>query len=157
MIAVELSEDFIKLAEVSSVTGKREITRLAKLPIASEDEFALTPRRQVRLNMPRHLVTVRFLKFPSTDDNEIKKMVKIESLKHVPYADEDVVSGYRIIEKLTDGYSNILIAVAQAEAVRKEVDILKKAGMTVESVALGAETLLLWYLDAHQTDKDISV
>ena len=107
--------------------------------------------------MPRHLVTVRFLKLPSTDDNEIMKMVKIESPKHVPYADEDVVSGYRIIEKLKDGYSNILIAVAQAEAVRGEVDILKKAGMIVESVSLGSEALLLWYLDAHQFDKDISV
>ena len=107
--------------------------------------------------MPRHMVTVRFLKLPSTDDAEIKKMVKIESLKHVPYADEDVVSGYRIIEKFPDGYSNILIAVAQAEAVRKEADILKNAGMAVGSVALGSETLFLWYLDAHPADKDLTV
>ena len=114
-------------------------------------------RSRVRLNMPRHLVTVRFLKLPSTDDAEIKKMVKSESLKHVPYADEDVVSGFRIIEKLTDGYSNIMIAVAQAEAVRREADILKRAGMTVESVSLGSETLLLWYLGAYQADSDISV
>jgi len=32
-------------------------------------------------------------------------MAKIESLKHVPYSDEDIVSGYRIIEKMDDGYS----------------------------------------------------
>ena len=107
--------------------------------------------------MPRHLVTVRFLKLPSTNDDEIKKMVRIESLKHIPYADEDVVSGHRIIEKLADGYSNVLIAVVQADMVRQEVDIFKKAGIAVESVALGSETLLLWYLDNRPADEDIPV
>lgn len=107
--------------------------------------------------MPRHLVTVRFLKLPSTDDSELSKMVKIESLKHVPYADEDTVSGYRIVERLADGYSNVLIAVAQAEAVRGEIDILNNAGLIVESVSLGSEALLLWYLCGHKAEAGVSV
>ncbi len=94
---------------------------------------------------------------PSTDDGEISKMVRIESLKHVPYADEDIVSGYRIVEKRADGYSNVLIAVAQAEAVRRQIDILHKAGLTVESVSLGSEALLLWYFDSRKREEGVSV
>ncbi len=104
------------------------------------------PRGRAALNIPRHLVTVRFLKLPSSDDNEIRKMAGIEALKHVPYADEDIVSGCRIIGKSGDGYSDVMIAVAQADTVKNQVDILRKAGLSVEFASLGSETLLLWYL-----------
>ena len=165
-VSIEMGENFIKLAEVASSHGKREIVKLVKRPLAPETavediknifQSLNIPHSQVRLNIPRHLVTVRFLKLPSTDDNEIKKMVRIEALKHVPYADEDVVSGYRIIEKQNDGYSNILIAVTQADTVRSQLDVLKRAGLSVESVSLGSETLLLWYLASRKSEENITV
>jgi Tfp pilus assembly PilM family ATPase len=76
-------------------------------------------KHNIRLNIPRHLVTVRFVKLPSTDEAEIKLMAGSEALKHVPYADEEIVSCHRVIEKTADGYSNVMIAVAQADTVRK--------------------------------------
>jgi len=103
------------------------------------------------------MVTVRFLKLPSTDENEIRKMAGIEALKHVPYADEDIVSGCRIIEKSGDGYSDVMIAVAQADTVGRQAEILKKAGITAESAALGSETLLLWYLSLNRSEGESPV
>ncbi len=164
---VELGENFIKVAEVVLSKGKREIARLVKRPFraseAGETDEALEvrnifeslniPHHPVRLNIPRHLVTVRFIKLPSTSEDEIRKMTRIESLKHVPYSDENVVSGYKIIERMPDGYSNVLIAVAQADTIQREADILKKAGLFVESVSLGSETLLLWYLAAREAEE----
>jgi len=147
---------------VSASQGKTVVTRLIKRPIALQDEERCAgeikdvfeslkiEHARVRLNIPRHLATVRFLKLPSIDESEIAGMVKTESLKHIPYADEDVVSGYRIIEKFDDGYSNVLIAVMQAEGVRKTVGLLKRAGATVESAHLGSETLLLWYFASRE-------
>lgn len=146
--------------------GRKEIVRLVKRPLTSGDPAAEIKtifaslgisQHQVSLSIPRHLVTVRFLKLPSTDEEEIRKMARIESLKHVPYGDEDIVSGYRIIEKLPDGYSRVLIAVTQAETVRKELDTLERAGLLVEHVSLGSETLLLWYLSARDAEEDAVV
>ena len=160
-----MGENSIKLAEAVFSKGRREIVRLIKRPLPQEESVkeiksifeSLKIRRQVRLNIPRHFVTVRFVKLPSTSEEEIRKMVKIEALKHVPYADEDTVSGYRLIEKQDDGYSNVLIAVAQAETVRREMSLLKKAGLTIESVSLGSETLLLWYFTARTVEEKAAV
>ena len=167
-ISVEIGEDSIKIAEAVISKGRTEIVRLMKRPASLNDEGAAEeikkileslniPHRQARLNIPRHLITVRFLKLPSTDDDEIRKMVRIESLKHIPYADEDIVAGYRTVEKLDMGYSNVLIAVTQADTVRKEIELLKKAGLAIESVSLGSETLLLWYLAVREGEEDSAV
>ncbi|MFA5143370.1 MAG: pilus assembly protein PilM [Candidatus Omnitrophota bacterium] len=166
-----MGEGFIKIAEIAVLRDRKEVVRLVKRPVAQDKAAAdiksifdslNISHRQVYLNIPRHLVTVRFLKLPSTDAEEIRKMARIESLKHVPYGDEDIVSGCRIIERLPDGYSKVLIAVTQAETVRKELEILKAAGITVDAAALGSETLLLWYLacgaaGADSTDLIVNV
>jgi hypothetical protein len=99
-------------------------------------------------------VTVRFLRIPSVDDEETGKIVKIESLKHVPYSDEEVACGYRVVEKSEDGYSNILLAIAQAGMVERLVNILKsgQAG-DVASVWLGSEALFSWYRSAAASEE----
>ncbi len=166
LVSVELGDGFIKLAETAFFQGKREVTRLIKRPLTTEDpageirgifESLKIPFGPVRLNIPRHLVTVRFLKLPSTDDGEIKKMARIESFKYVPYADEETISGYRIIEKQDDGYSRIMIAVAQADTALKKTELLKRASLSVEFISLGSETLLLWYLAAREPGDSLDV
>lgn len=160
-----MGDDSIKLAWAPELKGVRQTALALKKTIAVEnvseeikDIFtSLSIPRRVRLNIPRHLVTVRFLKLPSTDDAEIKKMAAIESAKHVPYADEEMVSGYRVIEKQEDGYSSVMIAVAQADGVRAQIQALTNSGLVVESVSLGSEALLLWYLAANPTPSDAVV
>lgn len=100
---------------------------------------------------------MRFLKLPSTDDNEIRKMARIESFKHIPYADEETISGCRIIEKQDDGYSRVMIAVAQAGTALKKTELLKRAGLSVEFISLGSEALFLWYLSAREAEDSLDV
>ncbi len=159
-VVAELGDGFIKCVETRLVKGKPDPVRLVKKPVDTKNAIEAVPalkkifegfdrsRRRVRLNIPRHLLTVRFLKLPSTDEVEIGKMVKMESLKYVPYADERIVAGYRIVEKLESGYSGVMIAVTKAENVESSMDLFRRAGVTVESVSLGSEALLLWYLSA---------
>ncbi|MDO8535928.1 MAG: hypothetical protein Q7S30_02840 [Candidatus Omnitrophota bacterium] len=110
------------------------------------------PRRIV-LNIPRHLVTARFLKIPSVDDREIDKIIKIESIKHLPYTDEKIVYGYRVTEKLEDGYSKVLLVIAQASAISEFTDILNKAAVGgIKSFALSSEALLSWYMLTREAE-----
>ena len=105
-----------------------------------------TPKK-VLLNIPRHLVTARFLKIPSVDNREIDKIIKIESVKHLPYTDEKIVYGYRVVEKLEDGYSNVLLVIAQASVVNNFLDILNKASVSgVRLFSLSSEALYSWYI-----------
>lgn len=153
---------------MEKLKGKKCATAFACMPINPGDpgsisaQIALAFRSlnlipgKVRLNIPRHMVTARYLKLPSIDDEEIKKIIKIESLKHLPYTDEDVISGYRIIEKLSDGYSKVLLIIAQAGAIKNYIDILNGAGVKeIDFVSLSSEALFLWHkITGEGEDKD---
>lgn len=115
--------------------------------------LCFTPKK-VLLNIPRHLVTARFLKIPSVDDREIDKIIKIESIKHLPYTDEKVIYGYRVIEKSEDGYSKVLLVIAQASVVNNFLDILKKASVSgVKLFSLSSEALYSWYALAGEAEE----
>ena len=86
-----------------TLKGKRHVTGLISEPVSGQDQDAVAEGikkaflslgfipQKVSLNIPRHLVTARFLKIPSVDDREIDKIIKIESIKHLPYTDEKVI------------------------------------------------------------------
>lgn len=163
-ISLEIGESFIKLAETQIIKGRRQVVRLMKKELSSKEDSAISEdikrlleslniiQPKVHLNVPRHLVTIRFLKLPSTDDEEIKKIIKTESLKHLPYTDEDILYGYRIVEKQEDGYSNVLLAIAQAAIVKRLITILKAAEADTGLISLGAEVLFLWYSLAKESE-----
>ena len=114
--------------------------------------------QKVQLNIPRHLVTVRFLKIPSTDDQEINKIIKIESIKHLPYTDEEAIYGYKIIERLEDGYSRVLLVIAQAGIINNFINILNNAAVSgIKSLSLSSEALFLWYMLAKEGREDETV
>ena len=155
---------------IKTSKGKREINSLIKKEFSSKDDKLIAEEikkflepfgissRKIFLNIPRHLVTVRLLKLPSTDEDEIVKIARIESLKRVPHANEDVITAHRIIEKFDDGYSRVLLVIAQSDVVKRPIDILKTAGIAdIEFIALGSESLFLWYQIAIKDKTEGSV
>ena len=150
---------------MENLKGKRLITGLIAKPLPAGDPIASAEEiksifqslksipRKIQINIPRHLVTARFLDIPSVDDHEISKIINIESIKHLPYTDEKIIYGYRIIEKREDGYSRVLLVVAQGSTINNFVNILNSAGIfEIKSLSLSSEALFLWYLlirEAH--------
>ena len=164
MISLEIGDDFIKLAE-ASFRKRQPIFRLIKKEFPSKEDNDISQeianlfkeynisQKRVFLNIPRHLVMTRVLHLPSINDNEIKNMAKIEAIKQMPYGDENITLGYRIIEKFKDGYSDILLAVIQASTINRLISILKKADLTIEKIALGSESLFGWYSVIRKKEK----
>ncbi|MCX5667988.1 MAG: pilus assembly protein PilM [Candidatus Omnitrophica bacterium] len=162
---MEIGEGLIRAVVAEALKGKRRITGLISESVSVQGPDAAAEAvkkiflslgfipRKVSLNIPRHLVTARFLKIPSVDDREIEKIIRIESIKHLPYTDEKVIYGYRVIEKLEDGYSNVLLVIAQASVVNNFLDILKKALVGgVRSFCLSSEALYYWYTMAGEAE-----
>lgn len=160
----------IKIAQTETLQGKKHVTVLMSKGLPSREPDAIAEiikdffqssgsmGRKIQLNIPRHLVTARSLKIPSIDDDEIGKIIKIESLKHLPYSDENVIYGYRIIEKLEDGYSKVLLVIAQANIIKSYTDVLKAAGLRgPQSLSLSSEALFLWYMLVMGEEEKVNV
>jgi Tfp pilus assembly PilM family ATPase len=167
---LEIGEGVITAAVVETLKGKRRVTGLISEYLSGQGmdaaveavkkiflSLGFTPKK-VLLNIPRHLVTARFLKIPSVDYGEIDKIIKIESIKHLPYTEEKVIYGYKVMERLEDGYSNVLLVIAQASIVNNYSDILKKASVNgVKLFSLSSEALCSWYALSREAEEKGSV
>ena len=169
-VSIEIDEGLIKIVEAQALKGKRLITGMISGPLPAGDPLASAEEmkriflslkfipRKIQINIPRHLVTASFIEIPSVDDHEISKMVSMESIKHLPYTDEKIVYGYRIIEKREDGYSRVLLVVAQGATISNFVNILNNAGIfEIRSLSLSSEALFLWHLLTRDGQKSGNV
>ena len=155
-VALQIGARYVKLCE-AAFYKKAPVCRLISQVISSKDDNDIS--REIRdlfnkfnirqnyvlLNVPRHLVMARLVSLPSTNDAEIKNMVKMESLKQVPYSGEEIITGFRIIEKLKNRYSNVLMALVEKSVINRLIGILKNADLSIEKIAVGSESLFDWF------------
>ena len=159
-VIVEVDSDRVKVVETLSSKGGRAISLIAQMPLPSREIAGLSdilkkifderriPARTAVFVVPRHYLTMRLIRVPSTDDREIGGMIEMESLKHVPYQGEGTVVGSKIIEKQSDGYSRVQFVMAQEQVVGRLAAAATPAGITVSRIAVGPEALAAWFLRA---------
>ncbi|UCB57151.1 MAG: pilus assembly protein PilM [Candidatus Omnitrophota bacterium] len=162
---LEIEGGYLKLAQARDVKGARRIVKLIvrKLPSQSEEDIvtALSDvRSQVKeglgrlvISIPRHKLTVRFLRFPTTSEKEIKGMVELQLTKELPFPKEDLSSDYLITERTKDGYAKVALAIAQRGVVENYLNILKRAHFEPERITFSAEAILGWCEAAFKQDR----
>lgn len=168
-LVIEIGDRRIRLAQVALLRGHPEILRLAGAEISAnqEDDAAQALRRLLDshhlqshcaiLNVPRRLTLMKFVKLPSTDAAEIRQLAKMEILRQMPYAEDEMIDAYKIIRTESDGYSLVLLVAVLKKTVNKMVEVLKSCALRVEKVALGAESLAFWFLENFSDLKDRNV
>ena len=156
MVIVEIGNDWLKVAEAKLVSSKLSINKLSFVKLAEiKDSVADAVSRvfrDLKLNknavfsiIPRHLVTVRILEFPSTDAKEIKDMINLQVGKQTPYSKEEIISTYRLIGSEKEGYTKVILSIARRKIVSDRVETLQKAGIDVDKVFLSSECLYYWF------------
>jgi Tfp pilus assembly PilM family ATPase len=167
----EIEGGFIKLAQAEDFRGSRKIVKLMVKKLASQSEKDVItalknildeikgPIEHLVISIPRHKVAVRFLSFPTVNEKEIEGMVKLQSVKELPYAKEEIVSDYLITERSKDGYSKIALTIVHQDVINEYLDILKKVNLEPERITFSTEAILNWYKVAfeHDKSKDCSV
>ncbi|MEI8176261.1 MAG: pilus assembly protein PilM [Candidatus Omnitrophota bacterium] len=161
MIILEFTNDRVKLLTMVRRGGRITLANLAKASIEgfSDAEIAGAVAdliRQARIKrgesviiaLPRYQMTVRNIRIPSVDDDEIAKMVDLQAVKQLPYAPDDLIWDHKVIEKRDDGYSDIFLAMVHRDIIDRYVGIAATCRLDVERILLRSETLLGWYIGA---------
>jgi len=162
---LDFSDSRIKALVVSYMKGEASVEKVETAPIKgdSEKEVAkqirslLARLKEIRslqyVSFPRHLVTIRTVRLPTVNVNEIQDMAELQAIKYVPYAREEVVVSYRILERSKDGYSKLILVLAQRKSVERYMAILNAASVRPEKMALNAEGLFEWFASLKMADK----
>ncbi|MCX7661185.1 MAG: hypothetical protein N2Z79_00700 [Candidatus Omnitrophica bacterium] len=161
-IVLEISEEKIRILKISerSILESQEKDILEKDKIAQEINELF---KRIRINretiiicLPRYLVTLRYLKIPSLDPQEIEKISHFQSSSFLPYPLEDLISGYSLInlDKL-EGYSYINLIVVHQNLILDLIrSIPPEFKNNIESIQLSSLGIYNWY--KTYKDKNIS-
>ncbi len=156
--AIEIGPCWLKVAQVERGSKAPQTIQLwaKEFPSSSDGEISQAIKnlfRDLRLNpnhlvssIPRESVTIRYLSLPSTKEAELREMVGFQASRQVPFNPEDLVYDYNVIGSPQEGYSWVMLAIAQKERVKRCLKLLQDAGLEPERIGLSAEALLDFYL-----------
>lgn len=130
--------DCVKLPSEEDRTIAKELGALLSKNKAEHSYFIAS--------FPRHLAVIKNIRLPAATDSEIKSMAELQAIKYLPYSKEEMVVSCKIINTTEEGYSDILLVLAQRKLVDKYVNIFKIAGINVNKIGLSSEGILNWYL-----------
>ncbi|MBN1869285.1 MAG: pilus assembly protein PilM [Candidatus Omnitrophica bacterium] len=158
---VEIGNDWLKILEYSfSFRGVSRASFVKLVQIKEPVVEALAKAfKNLKLDkegviacIPRHLVTVRILEFPSVDPKEIKDMVNLQVGKQTPYSREEIIFTYRPIHTQREGYTKVMLVIARRNIVNARIEALQKAGIEIEKVAVSSEGVYHWFSLAYASE-----
>jgi len=165
LTVIEFSAQRIKLAQSSFVKKRRIITRLFikdNIP-DSEHEFINALERIIKINhlkidnllisLDRSLVTIRFIKLPCVNEEEISNMAEWQAVKFLPYKIDEIVVSHQTIRVDADGFSHVILVIVPKSTIRKFTNICDVLKLHPRAITLSSEGLLKWYVD-FQSDAD---
>ncbi|MFA5319909.1 MAG: pilus assembly protein PilM [Candidatus Omnitrophota bacterium] len=130
---------------VASLTDEQIAVKTAEL----FNLHKISPGRTT-LCLQRSAVTVRNLHLPSQDPKEIAEMVELHMVRIVPYKKEEIIFSYRFLGVDEMGYGKVLLAIINIGAVRKQVNILEKAGLSIDRVSLSSYGVWKYAVTAYR-------
>ncbi len=153
---LEIGSGYVKLAQGQYFKGSRKIVKLIVKKLASHSEEDIIKvlktivaelkghLEHLAICIPRHKVTVRFLRFPTLNEKEIAGMVRLQSAKELPFAKEEIVSNYLVTERTKDGYAKVALVIVHLDVIRGYLDVLQKAGIEPERATFSSEAVRAW-------------
>src|SRR5207245_8119239 len=98
--ALELSGEWLKLAQVEVGAKVKRLLRLIARPVAPQEELSQTlvdlfktgmsSADSIVISIPRNLVTVRNLQLPTADPHELKAINDLQASTSTSYANESI-------------------------------------------------------------------
>ncbi len=148
---------WLKLLHAAGRTSHRTVTALLAHPVEGlSDDDILSWLRQackakgietgsVLVANPSHLTTARLFTLPSVDLAEIRDIVELQAEKHIPYAKEEILTDFQIVESDRTGYSRVLLVISHQDIVHRSLKLVDGVGWPLERVGFELEGLVNWF------------
>lgn len=155
---IEITDSHIKLFQalnqrqgnILRVCEVNEIAQFSDEQIVETLLKMLSPLKmrlgQVVAIIPRRLTILKQLELPSTDNDEIKKMINLQIPHQVPYSKEDIVLDHMVLEKKDSGHAKVLVVVAHRQEVTRYLQVFYKAGIHPHQLTLSSIGVTHWYV-----------
>ena len=151
LVGIDFSSNNLKLVHTRGSLNKKELVNILSRSISglSDDDIAKVINAsfsELRLKsysiidiIPSHLVITKNIEIPSVDPQEIREIINLQAGRHTPYSREDIIVGYIEIGTYKNSYTKILLVIVGRDIIKRQFEILHKAGLKLEMVLLASE------------------
>jgi Tfp pilus assembly PilM family ATPase len=150
IVAVEMGGDWFKFLHVTRTKTDVKVSKLVLKPASELEGLSRADllkvcglhglqKATVIACFPRQMVNVRLFDLPSGDPQEIADMIDLQIARQTPYSREEIVHDYRLIDSERDGYTRVMLMIAQLGQVRQRVRMLEELGLDVEAVTVSTD------------------
>ncbi len=164
VLAVNISPQRIKIAHARKGTDGEVIAQHLTQKTFSENadveisQFLMEACQTFKVNtksavciLSSPLFISKNVDMPSTDREEISKIVDLQAGRYTPYSRDEIVIDYICMETAGQYYTNVLLMIVNRQAVDRYFQIFEKAGLTIEKIAIAAEGMALAIDSADET------
>jgi len=109
---------------------------------------------EVVVAVPEALTTLRTFTLPATDPKEVRAIVELQAERYTPYAKEEILTDWVMLESGLSGYSKVLVVVVHQDVVHRALRLLQGMGWPLERVGFELEGLGHWLRGAIQPDDE---
>jgi len=177
---LQINEGFLKAIKCSGDKNRREFVglQLEALPADLDERGLVFKLKQllsrleyrdepVIVSLPRNQATCRYLKIPSTNDKEIKKIVNLQASRYLPYSADELITAYQVVSIERSGNSFVNLVIAHKDAIERYIRIsnelrAKKIAIVLSSfglcnlLMLEPGTVMILDLDFNQAELAIA-
>ena len=152
IVSIDLSTDNLRIAHATMVmSGKIKVSNLISrniLGLSNEDISDVIKKslNEIKVEnptvvsvIPSHLSITKNIEIPSLDPEEINGIINLQASRHTPYSREDIIVSYIKIGIYKGSYTRLLLVVVNRDKIRRQFDILERAGLRVVKVLFGPE------------------
>ena len=162
LTVIALDGQWLKLLQVEGPVRARKVMKILACPVqgVGPEEVQLRLKKalateevvpkDVLLANPTHLSTIRLFSLPSTDPKEIRDIVELQAEKHTPYAKEEILIDFKLLERERSGYSRVMLVIAHQDVIHRGVRLAEASAWTLERVGSELEGLVSWFGAVHQ-------
>lgn len=153
LVGIDFSGNKLKLVCANAFANKREVTNIisrditglsdvdiSKIVRSCVGELGLKNPKIINV-LPSHLVITKNIEIPSVDHNEIKEIINLQAGRHTPYSREEIIIDYIGIGTYKHSYTKILLVIVARSVVKRQFEILDRAGLRLENILLVPEGL----------------
>jgi Tfp pilus assembly PilM family ATPase/Tfp pilus assembly protein PilN len=153
LVGVDFSGGNLKIADMRITVNKKELANILTSNIADlddadisrliKDSFAKLKLKSpyVVNTIPAHTIITKNIEIPSTNPKEIQEIINLQASRYTPYSREEIVVDYIDIAAYKNNYTKILLIIVARNVVKRQFDILERAGVRLEKVVLAPEGL----------------
>lgn len=153
---------WLKLVILSGSPNNRAVKFLVSIPIQHLKHEAIIEKLKqecqdkgiqvdsVLVANPSRLTTARLFTLPSTDVEEIRDIVHLQAEKHTPYAKEEIVTDFKIIDTQPGGISRVMMVISHQDVIHRALRIAQDMGWTLDRVGFELEGTVNAFLYAQE-------